>query len=93
MKKGVKVDLMKILKRRSMLKRKGRVQNMRPQRPQLDKTKVKHLCGNMFRGRKEGKVVEPLNFFAHIAIKNTQVHTPVPEGTFVGKCQGMERKI
>ena len=44
-------------------------------------------------GGKEGKVMEPLNFFAPIAIKNTQVHTSMPEGTFVGKCQGMERKI
>ena len=69
------------------------MENIRPQRPQLNKTKVKHHCGNMFRGRKEGKVVEPLNLFATIAIKNTQVHTPVPKGTFVGKCQGMETKI
>ena len=42
----------------------------RPQRPQLNMTKVKHHCGNMFRGRKEGKVVEPLNFFTPLAIKN-----------------------
>ena len=38
-------------------------------------------------------MVEPLNLFSPIAINNTMVHTPVREGTFVGKCQGMEKKI
>ena len=72
------VDLKKILKRRRiMLRRKWGVENMRTQIPQLNKTKLRHLCGNMFRNRKEGKVVEPLNLFAPIAINNTMVHTPI----------------
>ena len=52
--------------------------------------KTKRHCGNMFLGLKQGKGVEPLNFTAPIVTILTQVHTPVPESTSVGKGQGME---
>lgn len=85
MKKWVIVDLMKTLESSTLVRRK-RVEMKRAQK--LNKTKPH--CGNMFLGLKQGKRVEPLNFHSPIAKKLAQVHTPMPEGTSVGKGHGME---
>ena len=81
MKKGYIVDLMKTSVRKSW-----RRVNM-SQLKKLNKTKPH--CGNMLTSLKQGKGVEPLNFIAPIATIITQVHTPMPENTSVGKCHGM----
>ena len=52
--------------------------------------KTKPHCGNMFLGLKQRKGVEPLNLHAPIAKTLTQVHTPVLEGTSVGKGHAIE---
>ena len=85
MKKWVIVDLMTTPEMSTLVR--GERVNM-IQAKKLNKTKPH--CGNMFLGVKEGEGVEPLTLNAPIATKLTQVHTLMPEGTFVGKHHGMK---